>query len=405
MNRTPVYDNDLVTKAYVDNLIKETDDKIVSSVKIDASNNFTTQPTPPYSVNDTWISNGVVYVCIQERLIGNFVANDWIKQIDTGKYDDFIDNTYEADKAEFESSLDSKIETFVTQTDPSTDWVSSLDKEKHVGDFWVRNPNETYVYVKFNENPVRYDWIEQSVVNKTIIDMVSQYKIKDTIMDWSYEFPTKQPGQIVLWRTEFTYKDGTKGYTIEAEITGDKGEDGVVQSEVAPEDTTRMWLDINTDELKRYVNGEWIVIAKNYSYIEEDLRNNYYDKTQADELLQTEHAYSVETRELSNGLQYRINDVETILSNGVSRVITTSVTVDNSGVSVGKSDSNINTTLAVDGVYIRNIQTTVAKFTANGSELVDADLKGKIQECGIIQKEEFIHEYFGKGLAHYYIGG
>lgn len=81
----PKYDTDLTNKGYVDktvdNAINGVEDDIneVDGKVATKSKNFGSQPTPPYRVNDTWMNGTDIYICNNERLIGNFVASDWQK--------------------------------------------------------------------------------------------------------------------------------------------------------------------------------------------------------------------------------------------------------------------------------------------------------------------------------------
>lgn len=81
----PKYDTDTANKGYVDktvdNAINGVEDDIneVDGKVATKSKNFGSQPTPPYRVNDTWMNGTDIYICNNERLIGNFVASDWQK--------------------------------------------------------------------------------------------------------------------------------------------------------------------------------------------------------------------------------------------------------------------------------------------------------------------------------------
>jgi hypothetical protein len=42
--------------------------------------NFTSQPTTPYAVGDTWTESGATYFCTTARDSGAFTASDWTMQ-------------------------------------------------------------------------------------------------------------------------------------------------------------------------------------------------------------------------------------------------------------------------------------------------------------------------------------
>ena len=81
----PKYDTDTANKGYVDKKIQNLKDGVDDDIEIIdgkisyKSKNFGSQPTPPDRVNDTWMNGTDIYICINERLIGNFVASDWTK--------------------------------------------------------------------------------------------------------------------------------------------------------------------------------------------------------------------------------------------------------------------------------------------------------------------------------------
>ena len=78
----PKYDTDMANKGYVDkqitNAVNGVEENISSGLNR-KSQNFGSQPAPPYRLNDTWMNGTDIYICVNERLIGNFVASDWQK--------------------------------------------------------------------------------------------------------------------------------------------------------------------------------------------------------------------------------------------------------------------------------------------------------------------------------------
>lgn len=72
----PKYDTDIATKGYVDRQTYTLDSNLNS---LDYSKNFGIQPSPPYTVNDTYMGTDGIYICINERKIGNFNQADWAK--------------------------------------------------------------------------------------------------------------------------------------------------------------------------------------------------------------------------------------------------------------------------------------------------------------------------------------
>ena len=53
---------------------------------------------------------------------------------------------------------------------------------------------------------------------------------------------------------------GEQGIQGEPGQNGQDGKDAAIQSETAPEDTTQLWYDINTNQIKKYDGTNWIVV-------------------------------------------------------------------------------------------------------------------------------------------------
>ncbi|MEG1643810.1 MAG: hypothetical protein RR293_06670 [Bacteroidales bacterium] len=114
---------------------------------------FTTTPTPPYDAGDLWPQgiDGDIMTCQTSRLIGNYVASDWVK---ASKYTDdtaAIIARQEAASAKkyakdnvvaINTQLDQKAESWYQDTDPSTAWTTEDEKKKHIADIW-KNTNST----------------------------------------------------------------------------------------------------------------------------------------------------------------------------------------------------------------------------------------------------------------------
>lgn len=129
---------------------------------------FTTQPTTPYDVGDTWMvgANGDILTCTTARSEGNYSANDWQK---LNKYTDdsalttFLSGAYTDDKINLQNQIDGKAETWYQDTDPSTAWTTAATKAKHEGDLWYKtlnNENTTWFYKKSGNT---YSWVQQDV--------------------------------------------------------------------------------------------------------------------------------------------------------------------------------------------------------------------------------------------------
>lgn len=74
MINEPLYDEDLVNLGYLNTRLEGT-----SALLLSQSQNFGTLPTTPYYKYNTYMGTDGIYICINERLIGDYNANDWTK--------------------------------------------------------------------------------------------------------------------------------------------------------------------------------------------------------------------------------------------------------------------------------------------------------------------------------------
>lgn len=164
INKNPVYDEDYVTLGYLKEYIGEDNDEESETY----SKNFGSQPIPPYHRNDTWTdTNGSLYVCTTERLIGDYNPNDWTLIIDRTPYDNLVNEYGDIIVDGLAAQVyDHKIESFVSDSDPSVNWLTYVDKEQHVYDYWL-DGTQAKVYVRNNTNPITYSWKNTTVSDNT----------------------------------------------------------------------------------------------------------------------------------------------------------------------------------------------------------------------------------------------
>lgn len=126
--------------------------------------NFTSQPSPPYSVGDLWTQGdtGDIMVCrVPKSSIDVFSEDDWekaSKYTDDSALTDWLNGDYADDLEAIQNQIDSKAETWYQSNDPSTGWTVD-EKQKHVGDLWYNTTaNTTW---RYNGTT----WIQQNVPN------------------------------------------------------------------------------------------------------------------------------------------------------------------------------------------------------------------------------------------------
>lgn len=160
MLNEPRYDGDAVPLGYLKKLLNTIGQKEERSGSVIVKN-FNSPPNPPYYEGWTFSFNGNIYKCIKDRNIGSFSYDDWIC-IYNKRQSDAIEKTFLfIDDIDFSDQIDGKIETFYQESDPSTSWTTSIEKEKHDGDFWRQKTEEgfkTKIYTKRTTNPVTWEW-------------------------------------------------------------------------------------------------------------------------------------------------------------------------------------------------------------------------------------------------------
>lgn len=127
---------------------------------------FSTQPKPPYSVDDLYFTGNDILVCLKDRETGEYVASDWQKKdnyTDDSTVTDFIENIYDPKIEDIQNQIDGKIDTYyydyepANSNHPASEWTTAYERQKHVGDlFFWKNKGFTYCYMKVDTS---YQWV------------------------------------------------------------------------------------------------------------------------------------------------------------------------------------------------------------------------------------------------------
>ena len=92
-------------------------------------------------------------------------------------------------------------------------------------------------------------------------------------------------------------------------------------------------------------------------------------KTIAEDYMTKEEA-STQYSQLKDAFVFDINEaISDLKEEGISKVVTTEVTIDNAGITVGKSDSDFTNTMNNTGTYQYNAGQLVAKYDKDGAEI------------------------------------
>lgn len=182
----PKYDNDTITLGYLKKYLNQKGIDEKTNIAI-IPKNYSSPPVPPYYQNSLLVSDNKIYRCNKDRLVGIFSWDDWVLIINNEELDNFIETVYKTDKLQIEKQLDNKIETYYQENDPSLNWPTSLEKEKHVGDYWYNTVNDTqWRYNKITTTtPITYKWAQVNIPS-TVYDLIDSKKSIYTSKPISY---------------------------------------------------------------------------------------------------------------------------------------------------------------------------------------------------------------------------
>lgn len=375
--KNPKYDNDIVTLGYLNERIGE---GIVQPNGQSSSNNipknYSAPPVPPYYVDSLLAYNGKLYKCTTERKSGNFNWEDWtVIATDDTTINNFLKNVYSLDKIEIQEQIDEKIQSYRQDTDPSIDWATDIERERHKGDYWYNTSDNTqWCYVKYPTNPVTYGWGQIDVPN-SVYDKIDGKKSIYTSKPNSYSKDD-------MWIIESTLSD----------------EDLPVDNEnpIARGDWVFSISDSDTydkSHWKKYDENVKITYLENYYYkkevidttIEELERNVESEITKAKDavLISVEQTYT--TKETTTELETRVGDTETKVTEIETSTITNTEDIAQIEVSVG----NITNTVSSQTTSINELeenQTNLERRQAqteldvNGFKIEVQSLSGTISD-------------------------
>lgn len=127
---------------------------------------FSTQPKPPYNVDDLYFTGNEILVCKKDRDTGEYVASDWEKKdnyTDDTTVNDFIQNVYDPTVEDIQNQIDGKIDTYYfdyapnNSNLPASEWTTASARQKHVGDlFFWKSKGFTYRYMKVDTS---FQWV------------------------------------------------------------------------------------------------------------------------------------------------------------------------------------------------------------------------------------------------------
>ena len=353
ISKEPKYDNDYITKGYLDKQLSDSKDTINNRIE-NLPKSYSAPPNPPYYKDSLLSYNNKLYRCIRDKLMGVFNLNDWVViATDDKTVIDFIDKTYSVDKIQLEKQIDDKVESWYQSEDPANDWTTDILKAKHVGDYWYdTTTSNQYRFCKKNTNPVTYAWAKVDVP-MSIYNQINSKKSIYTSKPTSYKKDD-------LWIVEDTISDDDLP-TGETENPVAKG-DWVFATQDSDVYNKNHWIKRDTDVSIEYI--------ENHYYTKEKVDETFSTKSDVqskitkakDEIeLSVKQSYSTkkEITEIVNDYDEKIGTINTTIANQGELI--SDLSVENGRISSSVSSINTKiTTIESDVDTLNNVVDTKA---------------------------------------------
>lgn len=394
--QTPKYDNETVTLGYLKKILKETQSNEPTSESTQVQKNYSSQPTPPYYVDSLLLLDGQIYRCKKSRLQGSFDISDWVLVVDEKPYENFITNVYPKDKEDLQEQIDNKVESYVSETDPSLEWTTDLEKEKHVGDYWRKqegNTYKTYTYTKYFENPVRYSWVEADVPSsvydlidskKTIFSSIPSKYNKDDL--WLIEEGLSEDllpngctyGDWVLATTNSDTYDKTHWTKSNGNVDLSQIEEKFYTKEIADQKNEELWRETTT-EIEKSKNEIELKASQTYAK-QETVTEVINEQTKQGNSISENTKKIGEIETTTTTLSETVSSLKIGVGEISSKVSETEKTVEEQNVNINDLNNSIND-------VVNDLNTTNQNLNNNYST------KNEVNELLESQKNEMQKEY------------
>lgn len=325
------------------------------------------------------------------------------------EFQNFIDVTYEQQMNSIQAQIDGQIQTYFEAYEPTlsnapaNEWITEDDKINHMGDLFYNS--ETGLGYRFSYINNSWSWIElkDTDVGKALANAQTAQETANSKRRVFVQQPYPPYDQGDLWITETKELKSCLVARSSGSFNEDDWQDFVYQEQIANAneqiDTINQNvanLTIENDSINATVSETITKLENNYMTTEQIEAEN---KTMKDDLdLIKQQQASMELT--SSGLQVQIDEIN---NNGVSTVKNTTVTIDEKGVTVGKSDSEFSTTMSNTGTYMYSYDKQIAKYDKDGAEMYNLT----VQNEAILGYLRFIKaEVNGEKRTHiHWIGG
>nr|DAI48034.1 MAG TPA: Putative tail protein [Caudoviricetes sp.] len=149
---------------------------------------FTSQPVPPYDINDVYFTGSSILVCTTARTSGSYNSSDWKKKdnyTDDSAVVEFINNTYIPKIDNIQNQIDGKVEDYyydyapTLSNIPASEWSTEEERQKHNGDkFYWKSKKVAYIFTKTGDE---WQWVslKDPDIEKAMEDASNAQKTAD----------------------------------------------------------------------------------------------------------------------------------------------------------------------------------------------------------------------------------
>lgn len=325
------------------------------------------------------------------------------------QFQQFIDTTYEQQMSAMQAQIDGQIQSYFYDYEPTlsnapaNEWTTEDDKINHMGDLFYNSETGLGYRFSYIDNTWVWEELKDTDVGRALANAQMAQETANSKRRVFVVQPTPPYDVGDLWITDTKELKSC----ITAKTSGSYAEtdwqDFVYQEQIA--DANELIDTINQNVANLTIENDNInaTVAETITRLENDYMTTEQveaeNQTMKDDLdIIKQQQASMELT--SSGLQVQIDEIN---NNGVSTVKNTTVTIDEKGVTVGKSDSEFSTTMSNTGTYMYSYDKQIAKYDKDGAEMYNLT----VQNEAILGYLRFIRaEVGGEKRTHiHWIGG
>lgn len=299
------------------------------------------------------------------------------------EFQEFIDVTYQEQINNIQAQIDGQIQSYFYDYEPTltnvpaSDWITEDDKIKHMGDLFYNS--ETGLGYRFSYIDSKWTWEElkdtdvgralanaqmaqETANSKRRVFVTEPYPPYDVGDLWITD--TKELKSCIVAKTSGNYEEADwQDFVYQEQIANANEVINTISENVAN-------LTIENDNINATVSETITRLENDYMTTEQIKAENQTMKEDLDIIKQQQASMEL----TSSGLQIQIDEIN---NNGVSTVKNTTVTIDEEGVTVGKSDSEFSTTMSNTGTYMYSYDKQIAKYDKDGAEMYNLTVENE----------------------------